>query len=68
MQTNPTPDTRLLIAYTYKWKGGVNACYEIQDKQGNTLFCLWSQTHASIILSLCKRIQKLVLQNPVIER
>lgn len=68
MQSNNAPDTRLLIAHTYKWKGGVNACYEIQDEAGNVLFSLWSQTHVIVILSLCKRIQKLILQNPIIER
>ena len=60
MSTNNSIDSRLLQASQYKWRGGVNACYEIQDKDGKVLFCLWSQFNAHLVLILCKRIQKLV--------
>ena len=52
-------DSRLLLANKYKWRGGVNACYEIQDKEGTVLFSVWSQFHAVVVLLLCKKIQKL---------
>lgn len=61
-------EKRILLAYQYKWKGGESACYEIQDKKGAVLFCLWSQFHAITFLILCKRIQKLSSQNPSIEK
>jgi hypothetical protein len=59
---------RMFSANQYKWRGGTNSCYEIQDKEGAVLFCLWSQFHAITVLLLCKRIQKLTSQNPYVER
>jgi hypothetical protein len=68
MSTLHSIDNRILLAHKYKWRGGVNACYEIQDEAGNVLFSLWSQFHAIMVLTICKRIQKLASQNPTIER
>jgi len=62
MSTYGNFDKRLLLASKYAWRGGVNACYEIQDKEGKVLFCLWSKFNAHIVLLLCKRIQELVLE------
>lgn len=58
MKSHPTIDPRLLIAVDYRWRGGVSACYEIRSASGTTLFSVWSQTHAIIILALCKKIQQ----------
>lgn len=63
-----SPLERMFLAKNYKWRGGINACYEIQDEKGTVLFSLWSQFHAVIVLNLCKRIQKLSSQNPEVER
>ena len=62
MDPNDQAEARLLKATKYRWRGGTNACYEIQCKDGKVLFCLWSQFHAQTVLLLCKRIQKLTKQ------
>lgn len=58
----------LLLAKKYRWRGGINSCFEIYDENDNVLFCVWSQFHAIMILILCKRVQKLTSQNPCIKR
>lgn len=61
MNSSDNLEKRILLAHKYKWRGGTNACYEIQDEKGVVLFCLWSRFHAIMLLTLCKRIQKFSL-------